>query len=198
MLRSYTDESGKTTTFQEKVVSFWSLEYYKREQHQMKSFADFLMKLETDTKSFTLSSSQIKQVYRFLKDDVQAGLDPKNDALSTEEIEDSASISPETDSKAPEVGDGAPGAGNGAPEAGDGAPEAGNGAPEVGDGAPEAGDGAPEAGNGAPEAGDGAPRVGDGAPEPTAKPKRRKLTPEEKAQREEERKDAAWVDGAFP
>lgn len=125
--RSYTDEKGNTTTFQEKVVSFWSLNYYKRELHQMKSFADFLKKLETDTKGFTLNSSQVKQVYRFLKDDIRESLDPKNDVTPEEETPESTPVKPEADSEKPKT---------------------------------------------------------------VAKSKRQKLTPEEKAQREEERKKA--------
>ena len=91
--RDYFDDDGNTTTFEEKVVAFWSLEYYKREQHQMESFTKFLLRLETETKNFTLSASQIKQIQRFLKDEVLEGIDPKNDLSPiTETSEDTAMV----------------------------------------------------------------------------------------------------------
>ena len=78
--RSYTEENKKIPyVYNEKVVAFWSKEYYDREQHQMAGFAEFLTKLETDTKGFTLNASQISKVKRFLKDEVLASLDPQND-----------------------------------------------------------------------------------------------------------------------
>ncbi len=77
--RTSTDENGKVISFLEKMVAFWSLDYYKREQHQMESFAEFLTKLEVETGNFTLNASQVRQIQRFLKDEVLESLDPKND-----------------------------------------------------------------------------------------------------------------------
>ncbi len=87
MERTYTDEDGVTTTFKEKVVAFWSLEYYKREQHQMESFSNFLKKLEEETHSFTLSTGQINKLRRFLKDEILDSLDPENDSTEPEEMD---------------------------------------------------------------------------------------------------------------
>ena len=78
-------DDGTKISFEEKVVVFWSLEYYKREQHMTESFAGFLRDLEDETKSFTLSSRQIKGIRRFLKDEVIAALDPENDKVIKED-----------------------------------------------------------------------------------------------------------------
>lgn len=77
--RKYIGEDGVEQVFTEKVVVFWSREYYKREQHMMEAFSEFLTKLEEQTKSFTLSASQIKKIQRFLKDEIIEALDPEND-----------------------------------------------------------------------------------------------------------------------
>ena len=66
-----------TVTFTEKVVVFWSREYYRRELHMMEKFSSFLETIEKKTRSFTLSPSQIKSVKRFLKDEVLDELDPE-------------------------------------------------------------------------------------------------------------------------
>ena len=91
MTRTYTDENGKTTMFKEKVVAFWSLEVQKHEEHMMESFAKFLKKLETETKSFTLSAGQIKKIRQFLKDEVLDSLDPEKDKATDQPAEEAAS-----------------------------------------------------------------------------------------------------------
>ena len=77
--RSYVDHDGHTAEYQEKVVVFWSLACYKKGLHEMKKFSDFLKKLESETKSFSLSSSQIRMIWPYLKDEVIDHLDPDND-----------------------------------------------------------------------------------------------------------------------
>ena len=77
--REYKDNQENVTVFKEKVVAFWSLEYYKREQHMMEKFSQFLTQLETSTKSFTLTNSQVKNIKRFLKAEVLEELEPEND-----------------------------------------------------------------------------------------------------------------------
>ncbi len=81
--RTYTAEDGTVQTFQEKVVVFWSREYYKRERHMMEDFSNFLTKLEEETKAFTLNASQIKRIQRFLKDEVLESIDPEKDDEET-------------------------------------------------------------------------------------------------------------------
>ena len=93
MKRSYTDEKGKTLTFKEKVVAFWSLDVQRHEEHMMESFATFLKKLETETKSFTLNASQIRKIRPFLKDEVLDSLDPANDKPDEQSVEKAAANS---------------------------------------------------------------------------------------------------------
>ncbi len=90
MRRDVEMEDGTSVSFEEKVIAFWSLEYYKREQHMMESFAGFLKDLEDETKSFTLSSAQIKGIKRFLKDEVVDALEPDNDEPTKEDTSGSA------------------------------------------------------------------------------------------------------------
>ena len=76
-------EDGTPITFKEKVVVFWSRDYYRRELHMMERFSSFLETIEKEeTKSFTLNASQVKSIKRFLKDEVLEELDPQNDAPS--------------------------------------------------------------------------------------------------------------------
>ncbi len=81
--RTFTEEDGTVQTFQEKVVVFWSREYYRRERHMMEGFSDFLTKLEEETKSFSLNASQIRKIQRFLKDEVLESIDPGKDNKET-------------------------------------------------------------------------------------------------------------------
>ena len=100
--RSYTEENKKSLyIYNEKVVAFWSKEYYDREQHQMEGFSEFLTKLETDTKGFTLNASQISKIKRFLKDEVLASLDPQNDVpeQTTEPENEKKQISEKSESE---------------------------------------------------------------------------------------------------
>ena len=87
--RTHKRDDGTDYAFKEKVVVFWSLEYYKREKHMMENFSNFLDKLEKSTKSFTLNASQIKNIHRFLKTEVLDSLDPEND---TNEEENNATL----------------------------------------------------------------------------------------------------------
>ena len=86
--RKFTREDGTEAEYKEKVVVFWSREYYQRECHMMEKFSNFLTDLENKTKSFTLNASQIKSIKRFLKDEVLEGLNPEND--SPAEVEKAA------------------------------------------------------------------------------------------------------------
>ena len=77
--RKFKKDDGTEISFEEKVVAFWSLDYYKRELHMMESFYNFLEKLEVESKSFTLNTSQIRKIKPFLKDEILEQLDPRND-----------------------------------------------------------------------------------------------------------------------
>lgn len=101
--RKYTNEDGTEVIFNEKVVVFWSREYYEREKHMMENFSKFLTDLENSTKSFTLNSSQTKNIRRFLKDAILVGLDPENDPPAVPEQQPV----PESDENVPTTSDGA-------------------------------------------------------------------------------------------
>ena len=79
MDRNVECEDGKKVFFQEKVVVFWSREYYKREQRMNESFSNFLKGLEDGSGTAKLSASQVNALHRFLKDEVVESLDPAND-----------------------------------------------------------------------------------------------------------------------
>ncbi|MBR1708609.1 MAG: transposase [Clostridia bacterium] len=95
---------GTSVTFREKVVVFWSRDYYKRELHMMEKFSTFLETLEKKTRSFTLSASQIKSIKRFLKDEVLDELNPENDSSSSnqdQETKGNSAGSSQEDKKEP-------------------------------------------------------------------------------------------------
>lgn len=104
-------EDGTSVTFREKVVVFWSRDYYKRELHMMEKFSTFLETLEKKTRSFTLSASQIKSIKRFLKDEVLDELNPENDSSSSnqdQETKENGAGSSQEDKKEPNEATGKP------------------------------------------------------------------------------------------
>ena len=65
----------------------------------MEAFSDFLTKLEEQTKSFTLSASQVKKIQRFLKDEILDGLNPEKDVNDEDNHITGAKDNQEADSK---------------------------------------------------------------------------------------------------
>lgn len=68
--RKEKDEDGKTHTFQEKVVVYWSKKFHDREARENKTFLEFIEKLKLSPASFRVSNSQNRCLRKFLKKDV--------------------------------------------------------------------------------------------------------------------------------
>ena len=61
------DENGKKMNITEKVVSYWSKNFYDREIAENKSFLEFLDKLVEQPESFRITATQAKKIKKFLK-----------------------------------------------------------------------------------------------------------------------------------
>ncbi len=70
VMRTVTDESGKTRKLQEKVVVYWSQAFYAREKHENQSFLDFIEKLKVNPNGFRVSAAQSRSLRKFLRKDV--------------------------------------------------------------------------------------------------------------------------------
>ena len=68
--RTEKDENGKSHTFKEQVVVYWSKNFYNREAYQHKSFLEFIEKLKKSPSSFRVTQSQSRSLKRFLRKEV--------------------------------------------------------------------------------------------------------------------------------
>ncbi|MGI6676481.1 MAG: IS1634 family transposase [Bacilli bacterium] len=64
------DENGEKREIVQKVVVYWSKNYYDREIAENKSFLEFLDKLLTSPSSFRISKTQAKSLKTFLRKDL--------------------------------------------------------------------------------------------------------------------------------
>lgn len=64
------DEAGKLRQIKEKVVVYWSKDFYMREYHEHQSFLEFIDKLKHNPASFRVSAAQSRSIKKFLKKEV--------------------------------------------------------------------------------------------------------------------------------
>ena len=64
------DENGNKVKLSEKVVVYWSKKFYDKEMAQNRSFLEFVEKVIASPNNFRITSSQVKSLKRFFKDDV--------------------------------------------------------------------------------------------------------------------------------
>lgn len=70
MKRTAKDHEGIQRTFQEKVLVYWSRDYYKRNLAENQSFLKFLDKLKENPDNFRITAAQSKTMKQFMKKDV--------------------------------------------------------------------------------------------------------------------------------
>ena len=68
--RTVTDEDGSKKKIREKVVVYWSKAFYSREQHENKSFLDFISRLKQNPNGFRVTAAQSRSLKTFLTRDV--------------------------------------------------------------------------------------------------------------------------------
>ena len=68
--RSVVLPDGKKRTFREKVVVYWSRDFYERELRENASFLSFVEKLKANPGGFRITAAQSQSLRRFLKKDV--------------------------------------------------------------------------------------------------------------------------------
>lgn len=68
--RTAKDHEGIQRTFQEKVLVYWSRDYYKRNLAENQSFLKFLDKLKENPDNFRITAAQSKTMKQFMKKDV--------------------------------------------------------------------------------------------------------------------------------
>lgn len=65
--RTVTAEDGSKREITEKVVIYWSRAFFSREQHENKSFLDFIEKLKANPAGFRVSAAQSRSLRKFMK-----------------------------------------------------------------------------------------------------------------------------------
>ena len=68
--RTVKDEDEKTREITEKVVVYWSRDFYMREYHEHQSFLEFIEKLKKNPASFRVTASQSRSLKKFFKKEV--------------------------------------------------------------------------------------------------------------------------------
>jgi len=67
--RTEKDENGNKVKLSEKVVVYWSKKFYDRQMAQNRSFLELVEKVIASPNSFRISSSQVKYIKKFFKND---------------------------------------------------------------------------------------------------------------------------------